>query len=229
MITLRILLVEDEVRLADAIGQILKSQKYIVDTFYDGETGLDYGLSGIYDLIILDIMLPKLNGFEILKELRHHKISSPVLFLTAKDEISDKVRGLDLGADDYLTKPFATEELLARIRALLRRQSELMTDDCLRFDDCELNQSTHELWCKDKKVQLGLKEFNILSCLMHHGNQIVTKELLIEKVWGYDAEVEYNNVEVYISFLRKKLQFVKSCVYIKTVRGVGYCLGVDHD
>lgn len=226
---MRILLVEDEVRLADAIGQIMKSQKYTIDIFNDGKTGLDYGLSGIYDLIILDVMLPKQNGFEILKELRHHKITTPVLFLTAKDEIADKVHGLDLGADDYLTKPFATEELLARVRALLRRQGDVVTDDCLHFEETELNLSTHELWCQDKKVQLGLKEFNILSCLMHHGNQIVTKELLIEKVWGYDADVDYNNVEVYISFLRKKLQFVKSSVKIKTVRGVGYCLGVTQD
>ncbi len=223
---MRILLVEDEIRLADAIGQILKTQKYTIDIFYDGDNGLNYALSGIYDLIILDVMLPKLNGFDLLKELRHHKITTPVLFLTAKDEISDKVHGLDLGADDYLTKPFATEELLARVRALLRRHGDIVTDDCLRFHDSELNLSTHELWCKEKKVQLGLKEFNILSCLMNHGNQIVTKELLIEKVWGYDADVDYNNVEVYISFLRKKLQFIKSSTCIKTVRGVGYCLGV---
>lgn len=226
---MRILLVEDEVRLADVIGQIMKSQKYTVDIFNDGESGLDYGLSGIYDLIILDVMLPKRNGFDILKELRRHKITTPVLFLTAKDEISDKVYGLDLGADDYLTKPFATEELLARVRALLRRQGDVVTDDCVHYEETELNLSTHELRCQEKKVQLGLKEFNILSCLMHHGNQIVTKELLIEKVWGYDAEVDYNNVEVYISFLRKKLQFINSSVKIKTVRGVGYCLGVNSD
>lgn len=226
---MRILLVEDEVRLADVIGQIMKSQKYTVDIFNDGDSGLDYGLSGIYDLIILDVMLPKRNGFDILKELRRHKITTPVLFLTAKDEISDKVYGLDLGADDYLTKPFATEELLARVRALLRRQGDVVTDDCVHYEETELNLSTHELRCQEKKVQLGLKEFNILSCLMHHGNQIVTKELLIEKVWGYDAEVDYNNVEVYISFLRKKLQFINSSVKIKTVRGVGYCLGVNSD
>lgn len=226
---MRILLVEDEVRLADVIGQIMKSQKYTVDIFNDGDSGLDYGLSGIYDLIILDVMLPKRNGFDILKELRHHKITTPVLFLTAKDEISDKVYGLDLGADDYLTKPFATEELLARVRALLSRQGDVVTDDCVHYEETELNLSTHELRCQEKKVQLGLKEFNILSCLMHHGNQIVTKELLIEKVWGYDAEVDYNNVEVYISFLRKKLQFINSSVKIKTVRGVGYCLGVNSD
>ncbi|MTM67294.1 response regulator, partial [Turicibacter sanguinis] len=175
---------------------------------------------------ILDIMLPKLNGFDILKMCRQDKIKTPILFLTAKDEIADKVRGLDLGADDYLTKPFATEELLARIRVLLRRQGEITTDT-LRFHDAELNLSTYELSCGVKSVKLGLKEFNILNYLFSNGNQIVTKELLIEKVWGFDADVEYNNVEVYISFLRKKLSFIKSNVIIRTVRGVGYCLGVN--
>lgn len=223
---MRILVVEDEIRLAEAISQILKTNKYDVDVFHDGQSGLDYALTGIYDLIILDIMLPKLNGFDILKMCRQDKIKTPILFLTAKDEIADKVRGLDLGADDYLTKPFATEELLARIRVLLRRQGEITTDT-LRFHDAELNLSTYELSCSVKSVKLGLKEFNILNYLFSNGNQIVTKELLIEKVWGFDADVEYNNVEVYISFLRKKLSFIKSNVIIRTVRGVGYCLGVN--
>ena len=223
---MRILVVEDEIRLAEAISQILKTNKYDVDVFHDRQSGLDYALTGIYDLIILDIMLPKLNGFDILKMCRQDKIKTPILFLTAKDEIADKVRGLDLGADDYLTKPFATEELLARIRVLLRRQGEITTDT-LRFHDAELNLSTYELSCGVKSVKLGLKEFNILNYLFSNGNQIVTKELLIEKVWGFDADVEYNNVEVYISFLRKKLSFIKSNVIIRTVRGVGYCLGVN--
>lgn len=225
---MRILVVEDEIRLAEAISQILKTHKYDVDVFHEGQSGLDYALTGIYDLIILDIMLPKLNGFDILKKCRQDKIQTPVLFLTAKDEISDKVRGLDLGADDYLTKPFATEELLARIRALLRRHGDV-TNDSLHYHDAELNLSTYELSCGAKSVKLGLKEFNILNYLFSHGNQIVTKELLIEKVWGFDADVEYNNVEVYISFLRKKLSFVKSNVIIRTVRGVGYCLGVSDE
>lgn len=222
---MRILIVEDEIRLAEAIEQILKKNKYDADLCHDGQLGLDYALTGIYDAIILDVMLPKLNGFEIIKNLRQNKITTPVLFLTAKDEISDKVKGLDLGADDYLTKPFATEELLARIRVLLRRQGEV-TCDTLTYQDAMLNLSTYELTCGAKSVKLGLKEFNILTYLMSHGNQVVTKELLIEKVWGFDADVDYNNVEVYISFLRKKLTFVKSNVCIKTVRGVGYCLGV---
>lgn len=225
---MRILIVEDEIRLAQAISQILKTNKYDVDVFHDGQSGLDYALTNIYDLILLDIMLPKLNGFEILKQCRQNKIQSPILLLTAKDEISDKVRGLDLGADDYLTKPFATEELLARIRALLRRHGKI-THDSLRFHDTELNLLTYELSCGVKSIKLGLKEFNILRYLFSNGNQIVTKELLIEKVWGFDSDVEYNNVEVYISFLRKKLSFVKSTVIIRTIRGVGYCLGVNEE
>ena len=221
---MRILIVEDEIRLAEAIEQILKKHKYDVDICHDGQLGLEYALSDIYDAIILDVMLPKLNGFEIIKTIRQHKVSTPVLFLTAKDNISDKVNGLDLGADDYLTKPFATEELLARIRVLLRRQGEV-TYDTLSYGDATLNLSTYELSCYAKSVKLGLKEFNILTYLMANGNQIVTKELLIEKVWGFDADVDYNNVEVYISFFRKKLTFIKSSVCIKTIRGVGYCLG----
>ena len=221
----KLLVVDDDLEILQMLYDALSDEGYLVYRAQNSSEAIKQ-LKQHPDLIILDVMLPKLNGFELLKELRQHNIVTPVLFLTAKDEISDKVHGLDLGADDYLTKPFATEELLARVRALLRRQGEVVTDDCLKFEDSQLNLSTHELWCQEKKVQLGLKEFNILSCLMNHGNQIVTKELLIEKVWGYDADVDYNNVEVYISFLRKKLQFIKSSVCIKTVRGVGYCLGV---
>ena len=222
-----ILIVEDETRIRFLLRDYFAREKNF--TIYEAENGLE--ALNIFkekkiDLIILDIMLPKLNGFDILKMCRQDKIKTPILFLTAKDEIADKVRGLDLGADDYLTKPFATEELLARIRVLLRRQGEITTDT-LRFHDAELNLSTYELSCGVKSVKLGLKEFNILNYLFSNGNQIVTKELLIEKVWGFDADVEYNNVEVYISFLRKKLSFIKSNVIIRTVRGVGYCLGVN--
>ena len=222
---MRLLLVEDERHLSYAIAHLLKAKKYIVDCCYDGEAGLEYGLRGIYDVIILDVMLPKRNGFDVLNMIRQYDVTTPVLLLTAKDQVSDKVHGLDLGADDYLTKPFSTEELLARIRALLRRQGNVLTEDCLRFKETSLHLSTHELCHGDKKIQLGLKEFNLLRCLLHHKQQIVTKEMLIEKVWGYDADVDYNNVEVYISFLRKKLQFIKSPLMIKAVRGVGYTLG----
>lgn len=221
---MRILIVEDEQRLAEALAQILSKNKYTADISTDGESGLDNALSGIYDAIILDVMLPKVSGFDILRTLRAERITTPVMLLTAKDEISDKVTGLDLGADDYLTKPFSTEELLARLRALIRRKSNAVCENTLFFSDLSLNLDTFELLCKDKSVKLGLKEFDIMKLLLSYGSRIISKEMLIEKVWGYDSEAEYNNVEVYISFLRKKLAHIKSNVCIKTVRGVGYSL-----
>lgn len=221
---MRILIVEDEQRLAEALAQILSKNKYTADISTDGESGLDNALSGIYDAIILDVMLPKVSGFDILRTLRVERITTPVMLLTAKDEISDKVTGLDLGADDYLTKPFSTEELLARLRALIRRKSDAVCENTLFFSDLSLNLDTFELLCKDKSVKLGLKEFDIMKLLLSYGSRIISKEMLIEKVWGYDSEAEYNNVEVYISFLRKKLAHIKSNVCIKTVRGVGYSL-----
>ena len=219
---MRILIVEDEVRLAEALVQIFMKEKYSADACYDGVSGLDNALTGIYDVIVLDIMLPKMNGLEVLRTLRANKIKTPVILLTAKDEVSDKVTGLDIGADDYLTKPFYTEELLARIRSLGRRNSDVICDNILSF----LNISTYELMCGEKSVKLGLKEFNIMELLIKNGARILSKETLIEKIWGYESDAEYNNVEVYISFLRKKLSHIKSKVIIKTVRGVGYCLEV---
>jgi DNA-binding response OmpR family regulator len=223
---MRILIVEDEVRLAEALVQIFMKEKYSADACYDGVSGLDNALTGIYDVIVLDIMLPKMNGLEVLRTLRANKIKTPVILLTAKDEVSDKVTGLDIGADDYLTKPFYTEELLARIRSLGRRNSDVICDNILSFDDISLNISTYELMCGEKSVKLGLKEFNIMELLIKNGARILSKETLIEKIWGYESDAEYNNVEVYISFLRKKLSHIKSKVIIKTVRGVGYCLEV---
>lgn len=222
---MRILIVEDEIRLAEALVQILTKNKYIADSVFDGVSGLDNALTGIYDVIILDIMLPKMNGLMVLQKIREAKIQTPVILLTAKDEVSDKVTGLDYGADDYLTKPFVTEELLARIRALGRRRGELICDDIINFDDISLNLSTYELSCNSKSIRLGLKEFRILECLINHGQHVINKENLLTKVWGYDSEAEYNHVEVYISFLRKKLAHINSKVTIKTVRGVGYHLG----
>jgi len=226
---MRLLLVEDEIRLAEALSQILTKNKYTVDTSNDGISGLDNALTGIYDVIILDIMLPKLDGFAILRQIRESKITTPVLFLTAKDDVSNKVKGLDLGADDYLTKPFNTEELLARLRAINRRGIDTFCDDTLSFSDIELNLSTYELSCKNKSVQLGLKEFNIMKMLLSYGSRILCKEELLEKVWGYESAAEYNNVEVYISFLRKKLNHLGTKVNIKTLRGVGYSLGETED
>ena len=222
---MKILIVEDETRLADALVQIFTRNKMIADASYNGIDGLDNALSGIYDVIVLDIMLPGMNGIEVLRELRKEGIKTPVILLTAKDEVSDKVKGLDSGVDDYLTKPFATEELLARVRALGRRSaSELICSDTLTFSDVSLDLSTYTLSCGNNSVKLGLKEFTIMEMLLRGGSRVLTKENLLVKVWGYESDAEYNNVEVYISFLRKKLGYIRSSVSIKTLRGVGYSL-----
>lgn len=224
---MRILIVEDEIHLAEALTQILRKNNYTVDTVNDGEAGLDNALSNIYDLIILDIMLPKMDGISILKEIRKDGLEVPVILLTAKGDISDRVKGLDSGADDYLPKPFATEELLARIRAMSRRKGEVLADNILRFGDIEFNPATLMLASGDKEVKLILKESELLQLLISRKNAVTSKEMIIEKLWGFDAEVEHNHVEVYISFLRKKLVYLSSKVAINTVRGVGYLLVED--
>jgi two-component system response regulator ArlR len=223
---MRILIVEDELHLAEALTQILKKHNYSVDAAYDGESGLDNALSNIYDIIILDIMLPKVDGITILKEVRKEGISTPIILLTARGEISDRVIGLDCGADDYLAKPFATEELLARIRALSRRKGEVLPSNTFKFGDIELNTATLKLSSTSKEVKLILKESELLELLISRKNSATSKEIIIEKLWGFDSEVEHNNVEVYISFLRKKLIHLNSEVIINTVRGVGYMLEV---
>ena len=221
---MKILLVDDEQALNEALSAILKQNNYSVDCASNGEDGLDLALSGIYDLIILDVMMPKLDGFTVLKILRDNKIDVPVLMLTAKSEIGDKISGLNLGADDYLTKPFITDELIARIKALLRRK-EKFTGDVLSYNDVSLDRNTFELVCGDRKISLGKKEFQILEMLMLNIGKSVNKERLIEKIWGYDTEAEYNTIEVYVSFLRKKLSAVLSKTEIKSIRGIGYTLG----
>lgn len=221
---MRILIVDDEIRLAEALGQIMTQNKYIVDIVNDGESGYDYAMSGIYDVIILDVMLPKMNGFDIVRKMRENKEKTPVILLTAKDEITDKVRGLDCGADDYLTKPFSPEELLARVRALSRRQGEIISNE-LSYGDLVLNQSANTLFRGSKSIRLGLKEFEILRLLISNPNNIINKEDILLKIWGSDSKAEDNNVEVYISFLRKKLFFLCSTVTIETVRKLGYHLG----
>lgn len=223
---MRILIVEDEIHLSEALAQILRKNNYIVDVANDGIIGLDNALSGIYDLIILDIMLPGMDGISVLKSLREDGISTQVILLTAKGQISDKVTGLDSGADDYLSKPFATEELLARIRAAVRRRGEVLPDDNLRFGDIELNVSTLKLSKGDNEIKLILKESQLLELLILRKTSITSKELIIEKLWGFDSDAEHNNVEVYISFLRKKLASLSSSVLINTVRGIGYVLEV---
>ncbi len=219
----RILIVEDETRLAEALGQIMTEQKYAVDVVHDGAIGLDYAMSGIYDVIVLDVMLPKRNGFEVVRELRAKKITSPVILLTAKDEITDKINGLDCGADDYMTKPFSPGELLARIRALSRRQGDVVLEE-LNYADLTLNLATYSLSSGTKSVHLGCKEYEVLRILMSNPKLVVPKDDLIIKVWGIESNAEDNNVEAYISFLRKKFFFLGSKVNINTIRKVGYRL-----
>ncbi|WP_337100624.1 response regulator transcription factor [Paenibacillus sp. YIM B09110] len=223
---MRLLIVEDEVHLAEALSQILKKNNYSVDVVHDGESGLDNALSGIYDLLLLDIMLPEMDGITILKTIREKGLATPVILLTAKGETSDKIAGLDYGADDYVAKPFSTEELLARIRAALRRKGEVVPDDAIKFGDIELNTATLKVSCKNKELKLILKESELLELLVSRKSAITSKEQIIEKLWGFDSEVEHNNVEVYVSFLRKKLNFLQSTVKINTIRGVGYVLEV---
>ena len=220
---MRALIVEDDRALARTLGEMLKSAHFESDISYDGESGLDNGLSDTYDLIVLDIMLPKKDGFAVAKELRRARIDTPILMLTARTETGDKVRGLDSGADYYLTKPFEMSELLACVRALTRRQGEVVMDE-LTFGDLTLNLSTCDLCYGDKKVRLGKKEFSIMRIFMTNGAAIVSKETLINKVWGFESDAEDNNVEVYISFLRKKLTFLKAPVQIATLRKFGYRL-----
>ena len=220
---MKLLIVEDEVRLAEAMGQIMKEQHYQTDLVFNGKDGLYCGLSGEYDVIILDVMLPGENGFQIVEKLREAKIQTPILMLTARDNVSDKVTGLDKGADDYMTKPFIPEELLARIRALSRRQGEVIVEEMV-FGDLRLNLSTNDLWCKTKSIHLGYKEFEVLRILMSNIGKIISKDTLINRVWGSDSDAEDNNVEAYISFLRKKFHFIGSKAEITTVRKVGYRL-----
>ena len=224
---MRILIVEDEVRLAATLRDLLELHGYTADMCHDGEAGLDNALSGIYDLVILDVMLPKMDGFAVLRRLRGSGAGVPVLMLTARSEVEDRVAGLDSGADYYLTKPFDPKELLACIRALTRRQPELTEPEGLTFGDLRLEQSTFRLYCGEQSVSLSRKEYDLLELLMRNCRQVVTKEQLLVKVWGYDSGAEDNNVEVYISFLRKKLAFLRSAVKIRTRRMVGYQLETE--
>lgn len=221
---MKLLLVEDEKQLSEALQQILIKNKYTVDAVYSGDEGLDYALTDVYDVIILDIMLPKLNGLEILKMIRKRKISTPVILLTAKGSIEDRILGLDSGADDYLPKPFSPDELLARLRALTRRNGDFINENILEFSDIKLNLSTYDMEVNDNSITLTQKEFEILKYFMQRPKLVVSKDDLITKLWGFDSDIEHNNIEVYISFLRKKLAYVESNVKITTIRRVGYRL-----
>jgi len=221
---MRILIVEDEEDLAMILSELLEMEGYYVDISYDGENGLDNIMSGIYDLVILDVMLPIMDGIQVLSEVRKKNVNIPVLMLTAKSEIQDKVCGLDAGADDYLTKPFDPDELLARIRALSRRKEKKIVEENTKFSDITLDKLTCEIIKGSQKIKLSKKEFDLLELLILNYGIMVSKETLIVKLWGYETDVEYNSIEVYISFLRKKLKALDSQVYISTARNVGYTI-----
>lgn len=225
---MRLLLIEDEKRMAQALCEILRLEKYEVDHFANGIEGLSAIESSVYDIIVLDVMLPGMNGYEIAKQARQKGIRTPILMLTAKAELDDKVTGLDSGADDYLTKPFMTKELLARLRALGRRRINT-PDGTLTYGDISLDTNTSTLSCtrNGQSVRLSEKEYRILEYLISNSKQILTREQLAVKIWGFESEAEYNNVEVYMSFTRKKLAFVGARTEIKAVRGIGYELRCD--
>ena len=220
---MHILVAEDEVRLADALKHILETEKYMVDVVHNGQDAFDYGKSGIYDVIIMDVMMPAMDGYQVTCSLRKDGIDTPVLMLTAKSSVENKVEGLDAGADDYMTKPFVPKELLARIRALTRRQGKLVMEK-MTCGELTLDLSTAELSSGSRNTHLSFKEFELMKLLMAANGHVVSKEELLVKVWGYEGEATENNVEAYISFLRKKLQFLEAQWEITALRKMGYKL-----
>lgn len=224
---MKILIIEDEYSLADAIAETLQKEKFQVHIIANGEDGENEALTNIYDLILLDVMLPKKDGFEILKNLRKEKIDTPVIMLTAKSELSDKLNGLENGADDYITKPFHMKELIARVKVILKRKINIEDTNVLEYSDLKLDLSTGKMTTNDTEIAINGKELDLLEILLLNKNQIVNREMLANKIWGYNSEAEYNNVEVYVSFLRKKLKLLKSKVKIKAVRGIGYKLKMN--
>lgn len=223
---MRILLVEDEIKLAKAIKRALELQKYTVDIAYEGETGLDLAIGESYDLIILDLMLPKIDGLEICRQIRKEKTDTPVLMLTAKGQTDNKITGLDAGADDYMVKPFSFEELFARIRALVRRSSNT-TDSVLKVKNLSLDTITYKVKRGGRLIELSAKEFSILEYLMRHKNSVVTREQIVNHVWNYDANILPCTVEVHIKHLRDKIEAPFNSPLIRTVRGFGYEIGEE--
>lgn len=226
---MKILIIEDEYSLADAISETLKKQNFITNIITDGEEGENEALTGAYDLILLDIMLPNKNGFKILESLQREKIETPVIILTAKSEIYDKLNGLENGADDYITKPFHMKELIARVKVVLKRKNGVKDLSIIQYEDLSLNLRNGKISCQNNEMTISGKELELLEILMINKKQTISRETLANKIWGYNSDTEYNNVEVYISFLRKKLKLLKSKVEIKTVRGIGYILEVQND
>lgn len=222
---MRILIIEDEVLLANSLKALLTSKGFQVETAYDGETGAEYAEMGIYDLLILDVMMPKLNGLEVARQVRSKRCATPILMLTAKSDLEDRIAGLNAGADYYLTKPFDTRELLACINALLRRQGNQI--DELTFGNTCLDLSSCMLVCGDNSVRLSAKEYDVMRFLFQAKDRNLAKEVILARVWGYDTNAVENHVEVYVGFLRKKLATIGSNVRIVSIRRLGYHLEVD--
>lgn len=224
---MKILIVEDENLLADSIQTLLTKKGFSVDVAYDGESGKEYAELGIYDLLILDVMMPKMNGYEVAKQVRAKGLGTPILMLTAKSQLEDRISGLNSGADYYLTKPFDTRELLACINALLRRQGAYV--DEIIIGNTSLDLSSAMLICGEKSIRLSAKEFDIMRFLFQNEGRILSKEMILTRAWGYDSEAVENHVEVYIGFLRKKLASIGSNIRIETIRRLGYHLEVSKD
>ncbi len=221
---MKILIIEDEKILADSLKTLLEGKGFEVEAVYDGETGKEYAELGIYDLLILDVMMPKMDAYEVARQVPSHRCSTPILMLTAKSEVEDRIKGLNSGADYYLTKPFDTAELLACINALLRRQGNQV--DELVFGNTSLDLSSGKLICGEKSVRLSAKEFDVMRLLMQSKDRNLSKEALLARVWGYDSNAVENHVEVYIGFLRKKLRSIGSDISIEAIRRLGYHLEV---
>ena len=224
---MKILLIEDEKILADTLKDLLTAKGFQVEAVYDGETGADYAELGVYDLLIMDVMMPGLNGFQLARQVRANRVTTPILMLTAKSDVEDRIEGLNAGADYYLTKPFDTRELLACITAVLRRPGSQV--DNLVYGNTELELSTAVLRCGDRSVRLTAKEFDVLRQLLRNKDRLIPKEALLARVWGYESSAAENHVEVYMAFLRKKLKSIGSNLRIEAVRRMGYHLEVSED
>ena len=221
---MRVLLIEDEKELARALAKMLTKDGYDVDCVHDGADGLNFASTGMYDLILLDVIMPKMNGFEVLSEIRRRKLDTPVIMLTALANENDKILGLDNGADDYVSKPFSFPELSARMRAVLRRKGKLVSDNKLEYAEASLDLTTYVLSTPSGEISLTAKEFELLRYMFEYPKFVAAKEDLILKAWGFNSEFESNNLEVYMSFLRKKLLHLNASFTIEAVRGVGYKL-----
>ena len=222
---MKILVIEDEKLLAQSIRALLEQKGFTVETVYDGETGAEYAKLGIYDLLILDVMMPGLDGFEVARQVRAQRCATPILMLTARSGIEDRIQGLNAGADYYLTKPFDTRELLACINALLRRQGNQV--DELKFGSTSLDLGSGLLVCGEKSIRLSAREFDVMRLLLQSGERILSKETILARVWGYDSNAVENHVEVYVGFLRKKLRAIGSDIRIEAIRRLGYHLEVE--